>query len=600
MPPPAPRRRCGAGRRVIRMVHMIALLLVTAVLIRAEACPDPVQTVARRYIHEFNSDGTRLVVWKSLSEGMQSPDSLLVYGIDAQGGLNFLSGVHVLGHLSAMFVSPDVVVFKGSSDLGIGYPVFRFIGNDRLQLVCNVPSESEATPSIAKVRDLICTANLNSITFSRLTDEGVPIPIGTVSHVMPFFSGQQRENQLIAVSSDTIFVYDILPGQFPVLSHLFSPGIPITEVIPDPNNLFLVTPSSGVLRCRTQADSLVVQAEAAWPTAEQPNLHFIGATDSLLFFTSVRGTVALDATDRDHMRWCGPFPWDRSCVDRLHNTIISLDDRLGIDSLVVSSLECRPPDLDLRGDIEDDALPLALIPSMVLSGSTCPFREDFMDCEACECITHSQTDPHGDSIITREWHTGGKDVFYQFTVAAPGTLTMQLSANYAADLALRGPAGTLACGPGPFSRHLDPGTYSLIVDGTFGDVRFITHNGDWGYVTLDSSGSYAVMLNWSPDVAVDPADAPSDVVLGEAAPNPFNPSTSLELSLPSPQHIRAEVRNAAGQLVRTLLDGELLAGSHTLTWDGLTAVGAPAASGLYLATIVGRNHAQTRKLLLLR
>jgi len=45
------------------------------------------------------------------------------------------------------------------------------------------------------------------------------------------------------------------------------------------------------------------------------------------------------------------------------------------------------------------------------------------------------------------------------------------------------------------------------------------------------------------------------------------------------------VHDLGGRLVRTLWDGALAAGRHSLVWDGVDARGAAAASGVYLVRL---------------
>jgi len=66
-------------------------------------------------------------------------------------------------------------------------------------------------------------------------------------------------------------------------------------------------------------------------------------------------------------------------------------------------------------------------------------------------------------------------------------------------------------------------------------------------------------------------------------PNPFNPQTTLALSLPRAGHVSVKIFDVRGQLVRTLHDGQLAAGEHELVWDGRGGDGAPEASGVYFA-----------------
>ncbi len=76
------------------------------------------------------------------------------------------------------------------------------------------------------------------------------------------------------------------------------------------------------------------------------------------------------------------------------------------------------------------------------------------------------------------------------------------------------------------------------------------------------------------------------------APNPFNPSTTIRYELaPAGGRVGLDIYDLTGALVRRLTDGEPQSGGlHLAIWDGRTAAGATAATGLYLArlTVDGR------------
>ncbi|MEN8008273.1 MAG: FG-GAP-like repeat-containing protein [Candidatus Krumholzibacteriota bacterium] len=69
--------------------------------------------------------------------------------------------------------------------------------------------------------------------------------------------------------------------------------------------------------------------------------------------------------------------------------------------------------------------------------------------------------------------------------------------------------------------------------------------------------------------------------LGQAHPNPFNPSTTIEFALAGAGHARLDVFTIDGRHVRTLVDRGLGAGPHTATWDGTDHLGHGVASGAY-------------------
>ncbi len=69
-------------------------------------------------------------------------------------------------------------------------------------------------------------------------------------------------------------------------------------------------------------------------------------------------------------------------------------------------------------------------------------------------------------------------------------------------------------------------------------------------------------------------------------PNPFNPRTSIAFDLPEPARVNLRVYNAAGRLVRSLMEGELMeAGPHVRSWDGRGRDGAALASGVYFCML---------------
>ncbi len=102
-----------------------------------------------------------------------------------------------------------------------------------------------------------------------------------------------------------------------------------------------------------------------------------------------------------------------------------------------------------------------------------------------------------------------------------------------------------------------------------------------------------------PDGGVE-ADAVDGPRIAGAKPNPFGPSTSLSLAMPSAGRASVRVYDAAGRLVRTLVDGELPAGVSSVKWDGRGNDGVPVASGVYFARLSTEHGAASSKLVLLR
>ena len=95
---------------------------------------------------------------------------------------------------------------------------------------------------------------------------------------------------------------------------------------------------------------------------------------------------------------------------------------------------------------------------------------------------------------------------------------------------------------------------------------------------------------------------PQTYALGAAYPNPFNPSTTIPVSVPTGirKNVELQIYNALGQQVRDLSPEGLGAGYHQLSWDGRDAAGHRVASGVYLVQLRAGAWAQTQKLTLLR
>lgn len=99
--------------------------------------------------------------------------------------------------------------------------------------------------------------------------------------------------------------------------------------------------------------------------------------------------------------------------------------------------------------------------------------------------------------------------------------------------------------------------------------------------------------------AIPPA-APSGASLGEARPNPFNPSTNIDFALEAAGAARIRVYDAAGRLVRTLVDEPRAAGPHSVTWDGRDDEGRLVASGTYFYQLEANGRSEARKAMLLK
>ena len=96
-------------------------------------------------------------------------------------------------------------------------------------------------------------------------------------------------------------------------------------------------------------------------------------------------------------------------------------------------------------------------------------------------------------------------------------------------------------------------------------------------------------------IVTDIASSIDEFALSKAYPNPFNPKTSLELTVPEDGYVSVKVYNLMGQEMDILLEGFVSAGSYNLLW-----LAADAPSGVYMVRAEnGVNHS-TQKIMLLK
>ncbi len=100
-----------------------------------------------------------------------------------------------------------------------------------------------------------------------------------------------------------------------------------------------------------------------------------------------------------------------------------------------------------------------------------------------------------------------------------------------------------------------------------------------------------VALSSSSATGVPDAERFVGATLAANYPNPFSPSTRIDFTMKAVGQAEVSVFDLAGRKVASLADGTFTAGEHTVSWNGRTDDGAPAAAGQYwyvLRTPTGR------------
>ena len=88
---------------------------------------------------------------------------------------------------------------------------------------------------------------------------------------------------------------------------------------------------------------------------------------------------------------------------------------------------------------------------------------------------------------------------------------------------------------------------------------------------------------------------PASFNLGQAYPNPFNPSTSLDIELSFDSNVSIAVYNVMGQMVSVLHDGNMTSGMHSITWDA-----SSLSSGMYIIKAEVADEVLSQKVMLVK
>ncbi len=83
-------------------------------------------------------------------------------------------------------------------------------------------------------------------------------------------------------------------------------------------------------------------------------------------------------------------------------------------------------------------------------------------------------------------------------------------------------------------------------------------------------------------------------------PNPFNPTTTISFSLVNAGDVTLKVFNSKGQLVKTLIDREMVATDHNVVWHGNDDNGNAVSSGIYFYRMQAKGFSSTQKMMLLK
>ncbi|MBN1481751.1 T9SS C-terminal target domain-containing protein [candidate division KSB1 bacterium] len=102
------------------------------------------------------------------------------------------------------------------------------------------------------------------------------------------------------------------------------------------------------------------------------------------------------------------------------------------------------------------------------------------------------------------------------------------------------------------------------------------------------------------DVAQNKSSQPKTYQLFQNHPNPFNPETVIQFSVPKASRVLLKIYNMRGQEIKTLIDAEYPGGSHQANWDGTDNFGHSMANGIYIYVFQAGDFAARQKMSLVK
>ena len=98
-------------------------------------------------------------------------------------------------------------------------------------------------------------------------------------------------------------------------------------------------------------------------------------------------------------------------------------------------------------------------------------------------------------------------------------------------------------------------------------------------------------------------NVPGSFLIVKAFPNPFNPSTTLNITIPetlSNSLVQLSIFDIQGRLVRRIINNNLPPGNYLYKWDGKNENGASVSSGVYIANLRLADKISSTKIVLLK
>ena len=110
-----------------------------------------------------------------------------------------------------------------------------------------------------------------------------------------------------------------------------------------------------------------------------------------------------------------------------------------------------------------------------------------------------------------------------------------------------------------------------------------------------SSGYWGWIVRWTSLGTDDEEIIPNSFMIKPAYPNPFNPSTKIDLEIPDGGLVQITIYDLLGRIVLDHKKDYPGAGHYQFVWNARTIAGQQLATGTYIVTVRHKNNFNTQK-----
>ncbi len=119
--------------------------------------------------------------------------------------------------------------------------------------------------------------------------------------------------------------------------------------------------------------------------------------------------------------------------------------------------------------------------------------------------------------------------------------------------------------------------------------------------TLDTTANFCIKALTNSYGGVEGGEqSATPLTVGALYPNPFSATVNVPFRTLSDGHVEVSVYDITGRMVRNILDSEVSAGEHSLSWNGTDSNGSYAGPGVYFLRVTSGTGSVIRKVVMVR